>query len=346
LTPLLNRSAQISAEIARISGDMVAILLRDLSAADALKLMDALSRPSLAQPPAVGAVPAESPGTASPGVPRGTDTLPDDPASVEMPLPGMPSVSPRPALPEISQPIAALPTELLRAVLSAATQGDAAGAMDRLAEFAARNPLQLESLRSEPALAPVRAEVEHLVSRLTSIARLDAATRLEHAAQLTEAANSTNLPGWDAAPETVLQIANRFFDSGRHDNYVRAAQVAQVLIDIYETAPVAMYRPLIERAHSRRPRPGPVTARRGWAAARRQILPRVRKLWLRAPLLILLLGWFSLGIAGALTLLILRSISPGNAPAALISAGFDLWGIGLLALVGFGFYIRVRNVQM
>ncbi|MGH9668433.1 MAG: hypothetical protein ACRD9L_28765, partial [Bryobacteraceae bacterium] len=245
-------------------------------------------------------------------------------------------------------PRAERPLELLEAAVSAAANGDTARAIEKLTEFAALNPFRVESLRSEPNLAPIRADVERLVSRLTSIAKLDAGTRLEHATQLTETAGADALPDWDAKPGAVLQIAARLFESGGHDNYVRAAQVAQVLIDVYETAPVANPLPSTGRS-GRRIGPRAGTASRflwpGWAAARRQAAPQIRKLWLRAPLLVLLLGWFSAGLASGVALLFLRAITTDGFPPQISSIGFDIWGIGLLALVGFGFYMRVRNVR-
>ncbi|MGH9667405.1 MAG: hypothetical protein ACRD9L_23525, partial [Bryobacteraceae bacterium] len=54
LAQTANRYAQIPAEAARVMGDTVAALLQDLSAADVIKLLDALARSSPAQGAAPG----------------------------------------------------------------------------------------------------------------------------------------------------------------------------------------------------------------------------------------------------------------------------------------------------
>ena len=65
----------------------------------------------------------------------------------------------------------------------------------------------------------------------------------------------------------------------------------------------------------------------------------LRKFWRRAPLLVLLLGWLTVGLGGGSVLAVFRD----QWPAAAIALFFEIWTIGFLALVGFGFYVRVRN---
>lgn len=72
-------------------------------------------------------------------------------------------------------------------------------------------------------------------------------------------------------------------------------------------------------------------ARRARAAGWGEIAGGIRKLWLRAPLLILLLAWLVAGLIAA-------AIVPLNGV-------FELWALGFLALVGLGFYARVRNIR-
>lgn len=73
---------------------------------------------------------------------------------------------------------------------------------------------------------------------------------------------------------------------------------------------------------------------------------RVAVLWNRAPLLVLLLAWLAIGTAGGLASLMQRAVWPEAWPSWLVDAGFSLWGLGFLALVLFGFYVRVRNVRL
>jgi hypothetical protein len=72
---------------------------------------------------------------------------------------------------------------------------------------------------------------------------------------------------------------------------------------------------------------------------------RIRKLWLRAPLLVLLLAWLAAGFVGGLASAILRIYWPQGWPESLAAAGFEVWGVGFLALVMFGFYARVRDAR-
>jgi hypothetical protein len=69
----------------------------------------------------------------------------------------------------------------------------------------------------------------------------------------------------------------------------------------------------------------------------------VHQLWRRAPLLLFLLVWFSAGLMGGIIFSIGSRFWPESPLVALGSLGFELWGIGFLALVGFGFYMRVRD---
>lgn len=305
-----NAARTAAAEIAELTHDLAAALLQDLTVADLAKLSAVLA------------------------FPQGAPDLQPTAIPVEM----FPLTLPASA--------AARPAELIQEAIAAAARGDRAQAIDRLTEFAALQPLKVEALRAAPEMAPIRPEVEQLVARLTPVAKLDASTRLERAEQLTQASNTDRLLDWDARPEALLQIGHRLVEAGGHDNFVRAAQVAQVLIDIYETAPVA-FSPA-NRAGRTGPPPGGDALSWGMTGALRralgQSLPRIQNLWARAPLLVLLLGWFAAGAAGGAALLLLRALADVY-PAEIESLAADLWGLGLLALVAFGFYMRVRKIR-
>jgi hypothetical protein len=68
-------------------------------------------------------------------------------------------------------------------------------------------------------------------------------------------------------------------------------------------------------------------------------------LWQRAPLLVMLLVWFAVGFSGGCVFALLRSYWPEMWPESLVADGFEVWGLGFLALIGFGFYARVRNIR-
>jgi hypothetical protein len=69
----------------------------------------------------------------------------------------------------------------------------------------------------------------------------------------------------------------------------------------------------------------------------------VHQLWRRAPLLLFMLAWFAAGLTGGMIFAIGSRIWPEGPLITLGNLGFELWGIGFLALVGFGFYMRVRD---
>ncbi|HJT86441.1 MAG TPA: hypothetical protein VJ732_01265, partial [Bryobacteraceae bacterium] len=59
-----------------------------------------------------------------------------------------------------------------------------------------------------------------------------------------------------------------------------------------------------------------------------------------------LLAWLGMGIAGGAASWAVRRWRPDHFSPSLSDAGFELWGIGFLALILFGFYMRVRNVRL
>ena len=91
-------------------------------------------------------------------------------------------------------------------------------------------------------------------------------------------------------------------------------------------------------------RAGPAASRRKSALASK-FGHWLKALWVRAPLLILLVSWFTLGLAAMGVAAVLHFFWPGQFPLSIIDSGFAVWGIGLLALIGFGFYMRVRHVR-
>jgi hypothetical protein len=238
-----------------------------------------------------------------------------------------------PALPEKG----ALVEELLRTALAAAAEGDAMRTLDRLTEVIAAEPARAPALRAEAGLENMRASVDQLVTRLETAAKLYAEGRLAEAARVQEAAGGKKLADWDAQPEKLLTLAQQLMDAGGHSNYVRAATVAQAMIDGAHWGPAAGEVPVVRAVEER------ARAEGGEAAARTaRGLP---VLWRRAPLLILLLAWLALGLAGGGVFALLRHFRRDDWPRAWADVRFDVWGVGFLALVGFGFYMRVRKVR-
>jgi hypothetical protein len=226
--------------------------------------------------------------------------------------------------------------DLLRTFLSAAAEGDAVRALSALSEIVALDPSRPDVLRADPAIGAIRVSVDQFLDRHTTLARLDAVGRLE-AAQEAGPSAPERLNGWDMRPETMLLIANRIFDSGGLANYVRAAELAQLVIDGSRWAPGLDGLPAGARELARIKS---LTGRQGGVMS-----ARLKSLWVRAPLLILLFAWLLLGVAGGFWSSLWQRFRLETWPGALAAIAFQVWGIGFLALIGYGFYARVRKVR-
>jgi hypothetical protein len=76
--------------------------------------------------------------------------------------------------------------------------------------------------------------------RTTQVARLDAEARLALAADVMRATHVKKLPDWDAEPQTLMKVGNRLLDMGGYANFVRATEVAQVVVDALRFVPSAV----------------------------------------------------------------------------------------------------------
>jgi hypothetical protein len=240
--------------------------------------------------------------------------------------------------------------ELLQAVLTAAAAGDVERVLASVTQLARVDPLRVEAMRNQPGLEPVRTQVGSLLARLATIAKLDAQSRTDHATQLIEESRLTALRNWDADPRTLLMVANRLLEAGGYVNAVRAAQVAQLVVDGSHWAPAAgTISPAgaPEVSESEEGRTGHGTAlpglRESWLELCGGAPGRVVRLWRRAPLLVLLVAWLVVGTTGGLIFRVLQALRPGSWSPWISDAGFTVWAVGFLALVLFGFYMRVRK---
>jgi len=240
--------------------------------------------------------------------------------------------------------------DLLVTFISAAAEGDAIRALSALSEIAALDPSRPDILRADPSIAPIRLAVDQFLDRHTALARLDAEGRLDQAAQSASPSAPDRLAGWDMRAATMVLIATRVFDSGGLANYVRAGELAQLVIDGSRWGPAFVNLPgeTPELDRIKLPygaqQPGG-TARRALTQAIAGMAARLRSLWLRAPLLVLLLSWLLLGIAGGLGSVVWHRFWSETWPSYLSAIAFQVWGTGLLALIVFGFYARVRKVR-
>jgi hypothetical protein len=234
--------------------------------------------------------------------------------------------------------------DLLGTLVSSAAAGDVPAALNALSEIAALDPSRPNILRSDPAIASIRANVDQFLDHHTTLARLDAVGRMEQAAREADPSGDGRLPGWDMRPETMLVIANRIFDAGGLANYARAAELSQLIIDGSRWAPANISLPADALGAPRTGRSGGAVrkamrlASGGWSA-------RLRSLWLRAPLLILLLAWLLVGIAGGGVSMLWHRLGVETWPGSLATLAFQVWGLGFLAMVAFGFYANVRKAR-
>ena len=248
-------------------------------------------------------------------------------------------------------------TKLLQETVQAVSEGRIEWAVGRVLEAATLDPLQAEEFRAQPELAPIHANIEHLIGRMATVAKIDAESKLSQAEQVMEDSGWAKLPHWDTKPETLLQIAHRLFEAGGYSNYVRSAGLADATIQsafwgasiVQPQIPPVTDPAKIEREESTLGKPraagGATLAvlHYSWAALRAKAPARFEALWQRAPLLVLLSSWFTAGLIGGVLSLIVRKIWPDGWAVALVDPGFQIWGLGLLALVGFGFWARIRQ---
>ncbi len=238
-------------------------------------------------------------------------------------------------------------------------QSDTTRALANVKEIATIDPNTLAVLEPEKVLEPIRAEVDQVLNRLTTVAKIDAEGWLSHADDAVEAPGHTSIPNWQTKPETLLHVAHRLFDSGGYANYVHSADLAKTILNYspldYSPWPAQYAQslgPKPEAATARlvggellRKRPAIATAHKAFTAARKAASPRLQTLWRRAPLLILLLGWLTIGLVAGPASILLRTLAPASWSASLIDFSFEIWAVGFLALVCFGFYARIRNVR-
>ena len=194
-----------------------------------------------------------------------------------------------------------------------------------------------ESVGSEPGLASRSPEVGQFLVRPESLARLDAESRIAQLTHALEPAGLKESARQEFRPEIAILIAGRLLEAGGYANYISSATLSQMAIIQYNFLPSPAPQSRVD------PKSAPIPLAHTSAGLPSRWAPRIRKLWRRAPLLVLLLGWLAIGFVGGSVSAILRSYWPETWPASLVSWGFDVWGIGFLALVGLGFYAKVRD---
>jgi hypothetical protein len=202
----------------------------------------------------------------------------------------------------------AAPESIVQTAVSALASRDVPRAMAALSEYIGRNPEHAAALANSASLAPIQGEVRELVHRVTEDARAEAVRMVATAGVVVDAA--AKHPEQMNGP-AVLEIAERFIESGQLANYIRAQELGQAVITFYGAGP-----------------------RRSERIERRVAWEWVAAFWRRAPLLVLFAAWVGLGLAGSALVVL------GRADAATVRACFEFWGVGFLVLVVIQFFVR------
>jgi hypothetical protein len=242
---------------------------------------------------------------------------------------------------------------LIQATVTAIHEGRREWAVGRFVEAVTTDPSRAEELRSNPDIQPIRNTVDQLLVRLTNVAKMDAETKLVAAERVIEDAGWQKLPHWETSPQALLQIGHRLLEAGGYANYLKTAELATTLQSAYWGASV-IQPPLINAPNALKKEDTPLGWRGAGATALalgyysweklREKLPRgLEALWQRAPLLALLGTWFVVGLGGGLFSVLAKALWPDSWVVAAGDFGFEVWGLGFLALVGFGFWATIRK---
>jgi hypothetical protein len=243
---------------------------------------------------------------------------------------------------------------LIRETVQAIQEDRREWAVGRFIEAATSDPARANDLRTNPAFDAIRPNVDLLLNRLTNVAKMDAETKLSATEQIFETGGWKKLPLWETAPQALIQIGHRLIEAGGYANYVRTSELATTLqiafladVDVQRPLPITGS-PSLKKEDSRLKRKGAgeasaVLAYYAWESLLQKMPQRLGALWAKAPLLILLGSWFSFGLAAGVFSYLAKIVWPDSWIVEASDFGFKLWGVGFLAIVGFGFWVRVRN---
>ena len=128
----------------------------------------------------------------------------------------------------------------------------------------------------------------------------------------------------DLDPRAVIALANQLIATRQLPNYLRAAEMGRTVISWYdEASPASVGFDAEAVARNRKP------------PLRMRVCGALGRMWRRAPLLVLLLGWL---LSGGFTGLLMKAMDvPGYRTAPV----FKIWAIGFPALVVFQFVVTI-----
>ena len=235
--------------------------------------------------------------------------------------------------------------DLLAKAVTATHSGDIPRALSTLAELVHAHPGRAEGLGDEPGLEPIRQHIDSLIRRLTETARADAGGNIESATHLIRTSAHGTSHRAEINPQNVMAVAERLFDSGKYANLVLAADLAQAVIEYYGPYPVAGAGVALRGKTDREIvglAAGKVGKRVHPTKTGSQVLERARQMWLKAPLLLMLIVWMTAGLLAGMFALPIRELLGAS---KITGRFFEVWGVGFLGLIGFGFYRSIRRLR-
>ena len=235
--------------------------------------------------------------------------------------------------------------DLFSRAAAATREGNVGHALNILSELVQKHPARAETLLHEPALTPIQPQVVGLVQRLTETVRIDAEQKIDAATHLMQGGGHGGAHRVELNPRSVITVAERLLESGGYSNVVLSAGLAEAVIEYYGPFPV-----------SGAGAPGPGKAMRenvggeqtaaamsaGIARVGQRLAARAGRMWRSAPLLLMLIVWMAVGFGMALLALTLRELAVRS---RIIDLLFDIWGVGFLGLIGFGFYRSIKRLR-
>ncbi len=243
---------------------------------------------------------------------------------------------------------------LIHETVSAIQQDRREWAVGRFIEAVTSDPSRVDEFRSKPEFDAIRANVDVLLNRLTNVAKMDAETKLAAIEQVLETAGWPKLAHWETASSALVQIGHRLIEAGGYANFIRTSELATALQASYTATLVIDQSTAVTGAAAIKKEDinirgkGARAAALGlahhlWDSMREKLPIRVEALWEKAPLLVILGAWFSAGLLAGVFSFLAKAVWPDSWIVPASNFGFQLWGLGFLAIVGLGFWARVRR---
>ncbi len=220
-----------------------------------------------------------------------------------------------------TEPVRAVAANQYQLAETAIQSGDRSGALLHLEQAILAHPAQAAAALANPAFDSIKGQVRDLVTNLTLAARIRAENSISAARAVLQSVGASVMARPLPLARAYLQAAQASFQLATYTGYVQAAFAAELSQQI-----------ATGKLRSRR------WALGAFAPAKRALQHVATRLWLRLPVLAILLGWFFTGIVAAVASL------PFESGAAFRAWLLPIWAFGLVAGVLYGFVRSIRAV--